>query len=43
MYDLNYRWNLKSSTNELIYKSETASQTKKTKLWYKRGKGRKGK
>ena len=36
-------WNLKSSTNEHIYKSETDSQTKKTNLRYKIGKGRKGK
>ena len=43
MCDLNYVWNLKSSTNELIYKTETNSQTKKTNFWYKIGKGRKGK
>ena len=26
-------WNLKSSTNELIYKTETDSQTQKINLW----------
>ena len=32
-------WNLKNSTNELIYKSETDSQTQKTNLWLPKGKG----
>ena len=26
-YELTYMWNLKNSTNELIYKTETDSQT----------------
>ena len=26
-YDITHRWNLKNSTNELIYKTETDSQT----------------
>ena len=29
----------KSDTNELIYKTETDSQTKKKKLWLPKGKG----
>ena len=32
-------WNLKYDTNELIYKTETVSQTKKTNLWLPKGKG----
>ena len=34
-------WNLKSKndTNELIYKTETDSQTYKTNLWLPKGKG----
>ena len=31
-------WNLKISTNELIYKTETNSQTEKTNLWLPKGK-----
>ena len=27
VYDITYMWNLKNSTNELIYKTETDSQT----------------
>ena len=30
---------LKNDTNELIYKTETASQTQKTHLWLPKGKG----
>ena len=30
---------LKSDTNELIYKTETDSQTSKTNLWLPKGKG----
>ena len=33
-YDIIYKWNLKRSTNELIYKIETKSQTKKINLWF---------
>ena len=29
--------NLKSDTNELIYKAETDSQTQKTNLWLSKG------
>ena len=36
-------WKLKQDTDELIYKTETDSQTKKTNFWYKIGKERKGK
>ena len=31
-------WNLKYDTNELIYKTETESQTQKTNLWLPKGK-----
>ena len=30
LYAITYTWNLKISTNELIYKRETDSQTRKT-------------
>ena len=32
-------WNLKYDTNELIYKTETDSQTQKTNVWLPKGKG----
>ena len=32
-------WNLKYGTNELIYKTETDSQTQRTDLWLPRGRG----
>ena len=32
-------WNLKYDTNELIYETETDSQTQKTNLWLPKGKG----
>ena len=32
-------WNVKNDTNELIYKTETDSQTWKTNLWLPKGKG----
>ena len=32
-------WNLKSNTNEHIYKTQTLSQTQRTDLWLPRGKG----
>ena len=38
-YDITYMWNLKYDTNELIYKTETDSQTKKTNLWSPKGEG----
>ena len=37
-YDITFWWNLKYGTDELIYKTETDSQTKKTKLWLPKGK-----
>ena len=38
-YDITYMWNLKIwYTNELIYKTETDSQTSKTNLWLPEGK-----
>ena len=30
-------WNLKYDINELIYETETVSETQKTNLWYQRG------
>ena len=36
-YDITYMWNLKYETNELIYKTETDSQTQRTDLWLPRG------
>ena len=38
-YDITYVWNLEYDTNELIYKTETDSQTQKTNLWSPKGKG----
>ena len=38
-YDISYMWNLKYDTNELIYETETDSQTLKTNLWLPKGKG----
>ena len=39
-YDITYTWNLKENdTYELIYKTETKSQTLKTNLWLPKGKG----
>ena len=36
-------WNLKKNgTNEVIYKTETDSQTLKTNLWLTKGKGKGG-
>ena len=32
LHDTTYRWNLKNSTNELIYKSEMDSQTENLRL-----------
>ena len=32
-------WNLKYDTSELIFKTETDSQTQKTDLWVPSGKG----
>ena len=38
-YDITYMWNLNYDTNELIYKTETDSQTSKTNLQLPKGKG----
>ena len=38
-YDTTFMQNLKYDTNELIYKTETDSQTQKTNLWLPKGKG----
>ena len=35
-------WNLKYDTNELIYETETDSQTQRTDLWLPRGSGGRG-
>ena len=32
-YDITYMWNLKYDTHELIYETETDSQTERTNLW----------
>ena len=37
--NITYMWNLKYDTNELIYKTETDSQTQKTYLWLPVGQG----
>ena len=38
IYDITYMWNLKNDINELIYKTETDSQTLKTNLGLPKGK-----
>ena len=38
-YDITYMWNLKYSTNELIYKTETNSWTLRIDLGLPRGRG----
>ena len=38
-HDVTYIWNLKYDTNELIYETETDSQTQKTNLRLPKGKG----
>ena len=38
-YGITYMWKLKYDTNELIYKTETDSQTQKKNLWLPKGKG----
>ena len=40
-YDITYKWNLKQDTNELIYRTETNTQTQKT-YGYQRGEGEGG-
>ena len=35
---ITYTWNLRNDTNELIYKTETDSQTQKINLWLPEGK-----
>ena len=32
-HDTTYMWNLKYDTNELIYETETDTQTLRTELW----------
>ena len=40
IYDITYMWNLtKNDTNEVVYKTETDSQTSKTNLQLPKGKG----
>ena len=41
-YATTYTWNLKYYTSELIYKTETESQTQRTEWWLPRG-GNQGK
>ena len=38
-YHITYMWNLKYDPNELIYKTETESQTEKTYLWLPKEEG----
>ena len=38
LYYIAYMWNLENDANELIYKTETDSQTQKTSLWLPKGK-----
>ena len=38
-HDIAYMWDLKNDTNELIYKTETDSQTSRMNLWLPEGKG----
>ena len=38
-HDTTYMWTLKYDTNEVIYKTETHSQTLKTNLWLPKSKG----
>ena len=42
IYDITYLWNLKSDTNEFIYKMETNSQTQRTDSWLSGGRGCRG-
>ena len=39
LYDLTYMWNPKNDINELICKTETNSDIKKTNLWLSKGNG----
>ena len=41
-YDTPYMWNLKRCTNQLIYKTETDSQTQETNLQLPKRKGWRG-
>ena len=36
-YDITPMWNLKYDTNELIYETETHSQTQRADLWWPKG------
>ena len=38
-YDITYTWNLKTDTNESVYKTQTDSQTQKRNVWLPEGKG----
>ena len=39
LYDTTYMWNLNCGTNELVYETETDSQTERTGLWLPKGRG----
>ena len=41
LYDITYMWNLKTNTNELIYKTETNKHRKQT-YGYQRGRAGQG-
>ena len=40
LYELIYKWNLKTNTNKPIHKTETDLHTQKTNLWLPKEKGR---
>jgi len=42
IYNITYMWNLKNDTNNLIYKTETDSQTQKTNMVTKQERGEGG-
>ena len=41
-YDISCTWNPKYDTKELIYKTETDTQTQRTDLWLPRGRRQRG-
>ena len=41
-YDISCMWNPKYDTKELIYKTETDTQTQRTDLWLPRGRRQRG-
>ena len=41
-YNITYRWNIKYGTRELIYETETDSQTQRKDFWLSRGRDGRG-